>query len=236
MALPKLTVTPSYELVVPSTQETVRFRPFLVKEQKILLIASESQDRKQIIRAMLDTIQSCVEEDIDITKLTTFDVDYMFMQMRAKSVGEKINVNLHCSNCETTNEVEINLEDVKLEVKESEKTVQVTDNVSVKLSYPTYFRFIKDNILENADTQSEVLMEIIVSCIDAVITEEEYINAKDETREELFQFVESMTADQFEEISGFVQNIPVLRHEVQYTCKECNTHNEFNLEGLEDFF
>jgi hypothetical protein len=236
MALPKLTVTPNYELVVPSTKETVRFRPFLVKEQKVLLIASESQDRRQIIRAMLDTIQSCVEEEIDVSKLTTFDVDYMFMQMRAKSVGEKIKVNLQCSNCEATNEVDINLEDVKLEVEESEKTVQITDTVSVKLSYPTYFRFIKDNVLENIESQSEVLMEIIVSCIDAVITEEEYINARDESREELVQFVESMTADQFEEISGFVQNIPVLRHNVEYNCLSCNTHNEFNLEGLEDFF
>lgn len=236
MALPKLTVTPSYELVVPSTKETVRFRPFLVKEQKVLLIASESQDRKQIIRAMLDTIENCIEEEIDVSKLTTFDVDYMFMQMRAKSVGEKIKVNPICSNCEATNEVDINLEDVKIEVEESEKIVQITDAISVKLSYPTYFRFMKDNILENIESQSEVLMEIIVSCIDAVITEEEYINARDESREELVQFVDSMTADQFEEISGFVQNIPVLKHKVEYNCVSCNTHNEINLEGLEDFF
>jgi len=236
MALPKLNATPSYEVRVPSSGEILKFRPFLVKEQKILLIASESKDRRQIIRAMLDTIQNCIEEDIDVTKLTTFDVDYMFMQMRAKSVGEKVKLNLPCSDCEAVSDAEINLEDVTMNVEETERTVPITDQISVKLSYPTYFRFIKDNILENAESQSEILMEIIISCIDAIITEDEMINARDESREELMKFVESMTAGQFEDISQFVQNIPVLSHTLEFDCVGCGKHNEFKLEGLEDFF
>jgi predicted house-cleaning NTP pyrophosphatase (Maf/HAM1 superfamily) len=205
MALPSLNTAPSYELIIPSTQKKYNYRPFLVKEQKILMLAYESQDKKQIINAMLDTIKSCIP-DIDVRLLTTSDVDYIFTQLRAKSVGEK-----------------------------AEKVVELTDKISVKLKYPTYFDFMNNLNLESS-SQTEALMEVVVSCIDSIMTEEENISVKDEPKEEVIKFIESMSSQQFELISEFVQNIPQIEYTTSFKCANCGNEQEVKLQGLDDFF
>lgn len=235
MALPQLNTAPKYQLKVPSTGKEVRFRPFLVKEQKVLLIAYESQDRKAIIQSMLDTIKSCVDE-VDVKKLTTFDVDYMFTQIRAKSVGESVDLNMSCTECETNNEVKINLEEVKMEVTKKDMIVPITDKISIKLKYPDYSFFIKNSKIVESESQADVMIDVVMSCIDAIQTEDESINIADEPREEVEKFIESLTTSQFEKISNFVQDLPKMTHEVKFTCANCQHENTKILEGLEDFF
>ena len=235
MALPQLNTSPKYQLKVPSTGKTARYRPFLVKEQKVLLIAYESQDKRAIIQSMLDTIGSCVE-DVDLRKLTTFDIDYIFTQIRAKSVGEQVELNMQCTECETNNEVKVNLEDVQIEVKKQDMSVNITDDITVKLKYPDYSFFIRNPKILNSESQADVLVDIIISCIDAVQTKEESINIADEPREEVERFIESLTSAQFEKISKFVKDLPKLKHEVKFTCANCQHENTRTLEGLEDFF
>ena len=235
MALPQLNTTPKYQLKIPSTGKTVKYRPFLVKEQKVLLIAYESQDRRAIVQSMLDTISSCVE-DVNLTKLTTFDVDYIFTQVRAKSVGEMVELNMTCTECETNNEVKVNLEEVQMNVEKRDMAVQITDQISVKLKYPDYNFFIRNPKILNSESQADVLVDIIISCIESVQTDEENINIADEPREEVERFIESLTSSQFEKISEFVKDLPKLTHEAKFTCANCKHENTRTLEGLEDFF
>ena len=234
MALPSLNATPSYELTVPSTGKKYKFRPFLVKEQKVLMLAYESQDKKQIINAMLSTIASCVD-DIDIKTLTTSDVDYIFVQLRAKSVGEKIELSIPCDNCQTKNPLTVDAEKVNVSSTSREKIVELNKEVSVKLKYPTYFDFMTNTDSENK-SQTETIMDVIISCIDSIMTAEENISAKDESREEVLKFVESMNSKQFEEISDFVQNIPQVEYKADFVCVNCGYEKEIRLQGLDDFF
>lgn len=235
MALPSLNATPAYELTVPSSGEKLKFRPFLVKEQKVLMLAYESQDKKTIINAMIDTLKSCVT-NIDINKLTTFDADYIFTQIRGKSVGEKIQLNINCSSCDLPNEVEVNLDDINVEITEKEKIVELTDDISVKLKYPTYYKFM-DRIGNMDDmSQTEAIMEVIISCIDSVMTQEENISLQDETKEEVVKFIDSMNTQQFELVSAFVQNMPQLEYAFNLKCKSCGHEEEKVLRGIDDFF
>lgn len=235
MALPSLNATPAYELTVPSTKEKLKYRPFLVKEQKILMLAYESQDKKQVISAILDTLKSCVE-NVDATKLTTFDVDYIFTKIRAKSVGEKIDLQINCSQCNTANDVSVNLDDITMDVIDGEKVVQLTDQIAVKLKYPTYVDFIQKIGNLNSESQTETVMEVIIACMDSVMTEEENISLKDESKEEVEKFIDSMNSKQFEEVSGFVQNMPQMTYAFNLKCKNCEHEEEKVLRGLDDFF
>ena len=235
MALPVLNATPSYELTVPSNKQKLKYRPFLVKEQKVLMLAYESQDKKQVINAMLNTLASCVQ-DIDITQLTTFDVDYIFTQIRAKSVGENIELKINCSQCNTPNDIEVNLEDIDVNVGEGEKIIKLTDEISVKLKYPSYYNFM--NRLGDLESQSETetIMEVVVSCMDSILTDEENISLKDESHQEVMNFIESMNSKQFEMVSEFVQNMPTMTHAFQLKCISCGHEEEKVLRGLDDFF
>jgi ribosomal protein L44E len=221
---------------VPSNGKKIRYRPFLVKEQKILLLAYESQDKKQIINAIIDTVKSCAESNIDVNDLTTFDVDYIFTQIRAKSVGEKVDLQIACTECDQSNDVQINLEDIKIKVDKDSEIVKLTDKISVKLKYPNYNRFMLDSKIFDITSASEMIIEIVISSIDSIMTEEENIMAKDESREELVTFIESMTAEQFEKISRFVEDMPVMKYDVNYTCINCGTENTRTLQGIDDFF
>lgn len=234
MALPSLNSTPAYELTVPSTGKKFKFRPFLVKEQKMLMLAYESQDKKQVINSMLDTIRSCVD-DIDTRTLTTSDVDYIFTQLRAKSVGEKIELYIPCNECETRNHVEVNVEKIKIAGDSKEKVVELTDKISVKLKYPTYFDFM-NNLDVDSKSQTETIMDIMISCIDSIMTDDENISVRDESREEVEKFIESMNTQQFESLSNFVQNIPQIEYNTQFKCINCENEQEVKLQGLDDFF
>lgn len=235
MALPLLNTAPKYELTIPSTKEKIRVRPFLVKEQKVLMIAYESQDKRQIIQAILDTVAACAE-GVEPSKLTTFDIDYLFTQIRAKSVGEKVDLKINCSECGTGNDIQVVLDEIKIEQGVDSEVIQITDEISVRLKYPSYGDFLKNSKFFESETQSEVIMELMLACIHSIMTEEENILAKDEPREELVKFVDSMTAEQFEKVSTFVQNMPVLNHTVKYDCVSCGENNERVLQGIDDFF
>jgi hypothetical protein len=233
MALPSLNAAPSYELNIPSNGKKVKFRPFLVKEQKVLMLAYESQDKKQIINAMLDTIDACVE-GVNCRVLTTSDVDYIFTQLRAKSVGEKIELNVPCTECQTKNPVTVNVEEVTISGDSKEKIIQLDNQYSVKLKYPTYLDFMSN--IDESKSQTETIMDIIVSCLDSVMTEEENVSLKDETKEEVIKFVESMNTKQFEMITEFVQGIPQLEYNSNFKCINCGHEQDFKLQGLDDFF
>lgn len=235
MALPVLNEAPKYELVIPSTKKKINYRPFLVKEQKILLIAYESQDRKQIVQAMLDTIAACAQ-NVDIMKLTTFDVDYIFTQIRSKSVGEKVELNVNCNECSVQNLVTVNLDEIDVDVPGQNMIVPLTDTISLKLKYPDYGYYMSSPNFFNLETQSELMTEIVISCIDSVMTEEESISIKDEAREEVIKFIDSLSPDQFDKISKFVETLPTVRHNLEFKCVSCGVENSRVLEGLDDFF
>ena len=238
MALPRLkNDVPRYEMTVPSTEEVVKFRPFLVKEQKVLLVAIESKDNKQILNSMLDSISSCVP-NVKLDDLSTFDVDYMFTQIRSKSVGETSTVMHACIKCNEENEVKIKLDDIKVDIPQNWKNtteVKLSDDITVELKFPTY----KDvsSIDFNEDTpDTEVLMDTVRACMKAVKTDDEYILIKDETKEEVENFINSLTNQQLEKITEFATNSPKLSHTQMYECKKCKTENKIELNGLQDFF
>lgn len=236
MALPQLNSAPKYDLKVPSTGQTIRFRPFLVKEQKVLLIAYETQDRKQVIRAILDTVEACLESDISVHSLSTFDVDYLFTQIRAKSVGEKVDLKIKCTQCEHFNDVQVNLEEIEVGQADGNKTIKLNDEISVKLQYPSYTQFIKNPKILESESDTETVMEVIISCMESIQTEEENILLKDEPREEIVRFLDSMTSEQFEKISSFVQGIPSMKKEVEFACEACGETSNVVLQGIDDFF
>jgi len=238
MALPILSNDkPMYEVVVPSSQQALKFRPFLVKEQKSLLIAYESQDMKQILNAMLNCIETCVH-GINVKDLATFDVDYLFTQVRAKSVGETSTILSACVNCNEQNEVKINLEDVKMNASEIKtKVIPITDTINVEMKYPTYDDMLRNpNYMKKDGTQTELLFESIVSCMYAVQTGDDNIIISQEPREEIEKFVNSLTNDQLTKITEFVESMPAMSHEQKFTCKKCQHENTVELKGLQDFF
>jgi hypothetical protein len=236
MALPRLNESPQYELVIPSTGTTVNYRPFLVKEQKVLLIAYESQDQKQIITSILNCISGCTDNKIDVSKLSTFDTDYIFTKIRSKSVGENINVNAKCKTCEEKTEVKINLDNIELMGNIKPSTVNITDEITLKMRYPSYNDFVtNEKIMKNSVT-TETIFEMLICCIESVMTEEENIVLKDEPREEVERFINSLTNAQFQKLQEFVDEIPKITLDVDFVCASCNNNNKTKLEGLQDFF
>tara|TARA_B100000085_G_scaffold85977_1_gene77628 strand:- start:1997 stop:2710 length:714 start_codon:yes stop_codon:yes gene_type:complete len=237
MALPKLNDMPKYSVTIPSSKQEVRIRPFVVKEEKILLIAMESQDPKQIANAILDTIVSCTEEQIDANSLTSYDVEYLFLQIRGKSVGEKSNVILKCMECGHDNEVTIDLGDIKIEGNIPDKKIKITDQISLEMKPPSYLQ-VADNEKIIGEGQKDVdrVFGLIVASIGAVLTEEERFDFKDYSFEEATEFLESMTSEQFTKVRDYMESQPALRHPVEYDCESCGHKNKINLEGMQDFF
>ena len=232
MALPKLNDLPSYSLVIPSSKRQVNFRPFLVKEQKILLLAMESQEEKQILQAISDTLKSCIEEEITDRELATFDIEYMFTQIRAKSVGETTNLNLTCSKCEEVNEVKINLSEINIKLNDN-NVIKLNDQYSLLMRYPSYH-----DVIDAAGGESSVtdeIMKLCKLCLDKILTEEEQISVADESEEEIQQFLDSLTTEQFDKIVNFVMNLPKLTKDVTYDCSSCGEKNNIIVEGLQNF-
>ncbi|MGI9359704.1 MAG: hypothetical protein ACR2ON_09895 [Paracoccaceae bacterium] len=238
MALPKFNDIPNYELTIPSTGKVVLFRPFLVKEQKVLLMALESNDEKQILRAITNTIESCILDPIDLGSLSTFDVEYIFIQVRTKSAGENSKVGIKCQSCEEPNEITIPLEDIVIDLPEKIKDVPLSAGWYLKLRYPKYEAMLEQSEVMDPDNQSMVgiLYHTIQACIEFVCSEEERIQFDEYTLEEREEFLNQLTQQQFDEITVFARDLPKLRHEVNFTCEKCNTEQSRVLEGLQDFF
>lgn len=235
MALPKLNSLPSYELKIPSTGQVVHYRPFLVKEQKTLLIALETQSRKDLLRSIVSTINACVDEEIK-SSLTTYDVDYMFTMIRAKSVGEQTEIFVSCSGCEEKNKVVVELDKIKIANLDQADMLDLGNGISIKMRCPTYEEFLDSTNLTASESQSQLIFELVLICMDSVYTEEEHISIKDESREDIIGFIESMTTSQYELLAKFVQNVPYVYEEIEFNCTGCGTENKHILKGMDDFF
>ena len=233
-ALPKLNATPTHELTIPSSGQKVSYRPYLVKEEKILLLAFESQDEKQAMQAMVDTIIACVNEKLNPKTFTSFDVEYMFTQIRSKSVGETTKINVACSECGTNNEQTINLAELKVEVPEINNVIELTDNISVELKYPSFEAFIKNYGKDQTETEFSYM--VINNCIDAVINGETRISADEVSLKDIKEFVESMNSKQFQSVADYIQSMPTLEKTVEFECTNCSHKNNTTLRGISDFF
>ena len=231
MALPKLNSNPKFELTIPSTGKKVRFRPFLVKEEKALMIAMESGNNMDALNGLLDTIAACCD-DLNVNALTTFDIEYLFLQVRAKSVGETAKVGLKCNNCNQSTEVSIKVDDLKVDIPEIEKTIQIDSDISIDVDWPRFTDMIQMN-RENPTTDDAFKM--MGKCIKSIITKEEKINVDDVAYSELLEFMESMNTSQFTKIKEFVDKIPRIKHDVSFKCKNCEHENNVTVEGVESF-
>ena len=233
MALPKLNSNPKYELTIPSTGTRARFRPFLVKEEKALMIAMESGNQNDALNGLVDTINACATDDnFSAGKLTTFDIEYIFLQLRAKSVGETVKLGLKCSECGTTNDHVVPLDSINVTVPEIEKVIQLEQDITIEVDWPT-FNDIKS--LTIVDDNTESAFKIISKCIKSINTGTERILAKDVAEAELQDFLESMSSGQFTKIKEFFEQIPKLKHDIKYECVKCSHNNEITVEGVESF-
>jgi len=239
MPLPKIN-TPTYELELPSTGKKVKYRPFLVREEKILIMALESEDMKQITNSIVQTLSDCIlNKTIKVQELSTFDIEYLFLNIRAKSVGESVEVNITCpDDGETTVSIEIDIDSIKVQKnKDHNNIIKLDDNLSMKLKYPSLEQFVENNFETSEDaTDVNKSLNMIVSCIDMVYDQEESWNASDCTKKELEEFIEQLNTKQFKEIETFFTTMPKLSHIVKVKNPNTNVESEVVLEGLASFF
>jgi|TARA_B100000035_G_scaffold314327_1_gene330308 rRNA maturation protein Nop10 len=233
MALPKLNESPKYDLVIPSTQNKVRFRPYLVKEEKVLMMASESGDQRQALQAIIDTLKTCIADEVNVNEFTTFDVEYAFTQIRAKSVGEVSRIGMKCENCGESTEVDIPLDEIKIDAPKVEHDVQLTDSIRLKMKWPKYFDVLNHDL--NNLNQTEQTFKLLIECIERVMTEEENILFADEPEQSRLDFIESLTSNQFAKIREFIEKMPKMKYNLKYKCQHCGTDHDINLEGMQDF-
>ncbi len=238
MPLPKIT-TPTYELELPSTGQTVKYRPFLVKEEKVLVIALESEDNKQITTAIKAVLKSCVQtKGIKVEALPTFDIEYLFLNIRGKSVGEEVEVNIVCPDDDETQVlVSINLDDINIQkTEEHTNKIRLDDNLMMEMKYPSLDQFIKSNFDFNEKNQMDQSFQLIASCIDKIYSDEEVWATADCTKKEVNEFLESMNSSQFKEIEKFFETMPKLQHTLDITNPKTGVESEVVLEGLASFF
>lgn len=239
MPLPKIN-TPIYELEIPSTGKKIRYRPFLVREEKVLIMALESEDMKQITNAIVDILTECIlTKGVKVTDLATFDIEYLFLNIRAKSVGETLEVNVTCpDDGETQVQVEIDLDSIKVQKDEAHNSIiKIDDTLSMKMKYPSINQFVENNF-EVQETGEDVnkSLEMITSCIEMVYNQDECWSASDCTKQELQEFVEQMNTKQFKEIEKFFTSMPKLSHTLMVKNPKTKVESEIVLEGLASFF
>ncbi len=238
MPLPKI-AAPTYELVLPSTKATIQYRPFLVKEEKLLVLALESEDTKQITTAIKTVIKNCVlTKGIKVDKLPTFDIEYLFLNIRGKSVGEEVELSIIAPDDETTSiPITINIDDIQ--VKESEdhtNKIKIDNTLMMEMKYPSLSEFISNNFDINDDANIEKSFSLIATCIDKIYSEEEVWTASDCSKKEMNDFLEQMNSSQFKEIEKFFETMPKLSHEVEVTNPKTKKTSTVVLEGLSSFF
>ena len=238
MPLPKI-ATPTYSMVLPSLEKEINYRPFLVKEEKLLVLALESEDTKQITTAIKAVLKSCVlTKGIKVETLPTFDIEYLFLNIRGKSVGESIDVNIICPDDEKTSvKVVIDLDDIKVNKTEGHSNqIKLDENLMMELKYPSLDEFIKNNFDFNDQNAMEQSFKLIASCIDKIYNEEEVWVAADCTKKEITEFLESMNSSQFKKIEEFFTSMPKLSHTIKVTNPNTKVESEVVLEGLASFF
>tara|TARA_B100000519_G_scaffold200983_1_gene215415 strand:+ start:810 stop:1535 length:726 start_codon:yes stop_codon:yes gene_type:complete len=240
MPLPKI-ATPSYELELPSTGKTIQYRPFLVKEEKLLVIALESEDTKQITNAIKAVIRACVlTKGVKVEALPTFDIEYLFLNIRGKSVGEDISVNLTCPDDNKTQvNATISLDDIKVKKSdEHSNKIKLDNNLMMELKYPSLNEFIKSNFDPNDTSKNpmEQSFDLVGSCIDKIYTEDDVWIAADCTKKEITDFLDSMNSSQFKQVENFFESMPKLTHTVKVLNPNTKVESDIVLEGLASFF
>ena len=240
MALPMMS-TPTYMMEIPSTGQTVKYRPFLVKEEKALLIAQQSEEMMTMVQTLKGVVKSCVLEEIDIEKLATFDLEYMFVQIRGKSVGETVDLVFPCDedhgeqNAKATSKVTIDLNTLVVEKEEGHTNkIDLFNNVGVVMKYPTIDVLKK---LEGIQTDDlDKIFDIVALSIDFIYDGDQIYYAKEQTHEELLKFVNNLNSQQFLKVQNFFVTMPKIKKEIQYDCPVCGKHHVKMLEGLQSFF
>ena len=240
MALPKIDV-PTYDIILPVSKKEIRYRPFLVKEQRNLLMAMESDDSSSVHTAIRDILYNCtLTEGVDIEKLPIVDVEFYFINLRAKSVGEVVDSKYRCNNivedkeCGNLMDSNMNLLEVKVEMDENiSPEIQLTEKLMVKMKYPE-FGIVKDSI--NMENDTDITFNMLARSIEHIYDGEQFYYAHETPIEELVQFVEGMNQEQFMKIENFFNNLPKLQQKLEMTCSKCSFHHVINVEGLESFF
>ena len=238
MPLPKI-ATPTYELELPSTGQSIQYRPFLVKEEKVLVIALESEDNKQITTAIKAVLKNCVlTKGIKVDHLPTFDIEFLFLNIRGKSVGEELEVNIICPDDEETQvPVVIDLDDIKVQKDENHTNkIKVDSSIMMEMKYPSLEQFIKNNFDFNEKNMMDQSFELIAACIDKIYTEDEVWATADCTKKEVKEFLESMNSSQFKKIESFFDTMPKLSHTIKVTNPKTKVESEVVLVGLASFF
>jgi len=237
VALPILNNATLHEMTIPSTGKTHNFRPYLVKEEKILLQAKESEDDKQIMQAIAKLIEACVE-DIDVNSLTTFDVEYIFLQLRGKSSGEIIDVGYKCSHCEATHEYKVNLTNIKMggELSQTNTIVELTPDIKLELGYIKYNKMVNELNFKKKTDETVEIFKMVKLTIVSVNTEEERMVFADESLQDQDAFLDSLSSAQFKLITDFLTNGPNVFYEEKQACVGCQKEFDIELRGLDSFF
>ena len=237
MALPKMNA-PLYNVTIPSTKKEVKFRPFLVKEEKSLLLAQQSEDPKVMINTLKSIIENCIVDNVDVDKLATFDYEYLFTQIRAKSVGEIVELLFLCDTCDDDKaKAQVNLDISKFQVEFPEghdNKISLFDDVGIVMKNPTLDTLDKLEKIKEGDVDS--IFAVVADCMESVYTTEEVFNTKDQTKQEVIDFLENLTQEQFKKIESFFLTMPKLQQIVEYDCPVCNKHHVKMMEGLASFF
>jgi|TARA_R100000479_G_scaffold49311_1_gene22748 hypothetical protein len=238
MPLPKIS-TPTYELELPSSGKTIKFRPFLVKEEKLLVLALESDDPKEITNAVKAVLKDCIQtRGVKVETLPTFDIEYLFLNIRGKSVGEDIEVSVLCpDDNETYADVQISIDDIQVtKDKDHSNKIKIDENLMMEMKYPSLNQFIKNNFDFSNDNQVDQSFDLIASCIDKVYSADEAWTTDDFTKKEVLDFLEQMNSTQFKQIENFFTTMPKLSHEVEVVNPKTKKKNMVVLEGLASFF
>ena len=238
MPLPKI-AAPTYTLELPSTGQEINYRPFLVKEEKVLVIALESEENKQITNAIKTVIKNCIlTKGIKVETLPTFDIEYLFLNIRGKSVGEEIEVNVICPDDEVTQvPVTIDLDDIQVQKSdEHNNKIKLDDTLMMEMKYPSLDEFIKNNFDLNDENSMDQSFNLIASCVSNIFSEDEVWAAEDCTKKELKEFLEQMNSAQFKDIEKFFETMPKLSHTIKVTNPKTKVESEVVLEGLASFF
>jgi hypothetical protein len=244
MALPRV-ASPTYELTIPSSGEKVSYRPFLVKEEKTLLMAMEARDNQAMTKAMQDIITSCTDGEVDLKSLASFDIEYFFLQLRGRSIGEVLTINPHRPEnfkcCEEAKEediceVNINIDDIVLDTSKIKNTeIKITDDIGLKLKFPQ-LETVQKYATEGEDIEAENVFKLIIDCIEYIWDGDEIYKAKDSTKKELNDFIESLSSAQFVKVREFFESMPRLSHTIDWKCPKCEKSKPLLIQGIDSFF
>jgi hypothetical protein len=242
MALPKLDV-PIYEVEVPSTKHQIRFRPFTVKEEKLFLMATQSDDSETITKTIIQVLNNCLLDDLDVENIPMFDLEYLFLNLRARSIGETVHLSYKCNNeiteetgetkkCNNVVNIDLNLLDIKPNDVDVQKKIELTDKLGVVMKFPSLGLLKK---IESKD-EFEVVIELIIECIDYIYDEENIYYAKDNTKEELMEFLDTFQSKDLEKLKMFFDSLPKITKDIDFNCNKCGYHENLKLEGIQNFF